>query len=94
MKDHEQLWNSTKEIIREKWGEKGSHWFKLWFGDVNYESYDSKTHMLTVQVPSNYVYEFLEHYCVKDLREATRKAFQEPIAMQYRVMHPRHLSTQ
>lgn len=85
MENYEQQWAACLAMIREKYGEKYHHWHDVWYGDVCFESYDHDSHTLLVQVPSKYVYEYLEMHGVKDLRWATREVFGVDVALQYRI---------
>ena len=84
--DYSKLWASSLQMIREKYGDKFSHWFDVWFGDVRFESYDADTHVLLVQVPSKYICEYLETHCVKDLRWATQQVFKDGVKLNYRIL--------
>ncbi len=84
--DYSKLWASSLQMIREKYGDKFSHWFDVWFGDVRFESYDPDTHVLLVQVPSKYICEYLDTHCVKDIRWATQEVFKDSITLNYRIL--------
>ena len=86
MEDYQQLWNSCLEMIREKYGYRFRHWFDVWYGDVRFESYDPDSHTLIIQVPSKYVYEYLEMNGIKDIRWATQEVFKTSIVLQYRII--------
>lgn len=83
-----QLWDDCLSMIREKYGEKYGHWFDVWFGDVRFERYDPDSHTLLVQVPSKYVYEYLEMNGLKDIRWATHEVFKTDVVLQYRIIAP------
>lgn len=83
--DYKQMWADCLALIRQKYGEKYQHWFDVWFADVQFESYDPTTRTLLVQLPSNYVYEFLEMYGVKTLTWATQEVFKGAIKLNYRI---------
>ena len=85
-KDYEEKWAACLTIIREKYGEKYHHWFDVWFADVRFESYDPDSYTLLVQVPSKYVYEYLEMHGVKTIRETAREVFGTDITLQYRIL--------
>ena len=87
--DYSKLWEDSLAMIREKYGDKFRHWYDVWFGDVRFESYDPDTHMLLVQVPSKYVYEFQEMNGAKDIRWATKEVFKTDIILKYRILEPR-----
>ena len=84
--DYNKLWEECLRMIREKYGDKFSHWFDVWYGDVRFESYDADTHVLLVQVPSKYICEYLDTHCVKDLRWATQQVFKDGVTLNYRIL--------
>ena len=85
MENYQDNWQKCLAMIREKYGDKFRHWFDVWFGDVRFESYEQATHTLLVQVPSKYVYEYLEMNGANDLRWATHEAFGCDVALRYRI---------
>jgi DNA replication protein DnaC len=85
-KDYEEKWAACLSMIREKYGEKYHHWFDVWFADVRFEHYDPDAHTLLLQVPSKYVYEYLEMHGVKTIRETAREVFGTDITLQYRIL--------
>ena len=86
MEDYSKLWEDSLPIIREKYGDKFRHWYDVWYGDVRFESYDPDTHVLLIQVPSKYVYEYLEMNGAKDIRWATHEVFKDSITLKYRIL--------
>ena len=53
---------------------------------MRFESYDPDTHVLLIQVPSKYVYEYLEMNGAKDIRWATHEVFKDSITLKYRIL--------
>lgn len=86
MEDYSKLWKDCLAMIREKYGDKFRHWYDVWYGDVRFESYDPDTHVLLIQVPSKYVYEFHEMNGAKDIRWATQEVFKDSITLNYRIL--------
>ena len=86
MEDYSKLWEDSLAMIREKYGDKFRHWYDVWYGDVRFESYDPDTHVLLIQVPSKYVYEYLEMNGAKDIRWATHEVFKDSITLNYRIL--------
>ena len=84
--DYSKLWEECLRMIREKYGDKFAHWFDVWYGDVRFESYDPDARTLLVQVPSKYVYEYLEMNGARDIRWATKEVFGTDITLQYRIL--------
>lgn len=86
MEDYSKLWEDSLAMIREKYGDKFRHWYDVWYGDVRFESYDPDSHVLLIQVPSKYVYEYLEMNGAKDIRWATHEVFKDSITLKYRIL--------
>ena len=86
MEDYSKLWEDSLAMIREKYGDKFRNWYDVWYGDVRFESYDPDTHVLLIQVPSKYVYEYLEMNGAKDIRWATHEVFKDSITLKYRIL--------
>ena len=76
------------EALAEKYKGKGKHWYDTWLGCVRFESFDEKTRRLIVQVPSNYVVEYIEEHLVGAMAEALQSAFSGPLKLSYRVVSP------
>lgn len=64
-KDHQTVWNNCLRIIRDHVGEQS---FKTWFAPIKPLRMVNKT--LTLQVPSQFFYEWLEEHYVYLLRKA------------------------
>jgi chromosomal replication initiator protein len=64
-KDHQTVWNNCLRIIRDNVGEQS---FKTWFAPIKPLRLVNKT--LTLQVPSQFFYEWLEEHYVYLLRKA------------------------
>lgn len=81
------LWQQCLEIIKGsyKQGKDTDRWFKVWYGDVKFDSYDADKHQLRLSVPSKYVYEYLEMHQIKLLGKALQTTFKEPVTLVYRI---------
>ena len=55
------LWDDCLHLIRENVTEQQ---YKTWFAPIVFEKYDAESQTLLIQVPSRYVYEYLEQYYV------------------------------
>ena len=55
------LWDNCLSLIKENVTEQQ---FRTWFAPIVFEHYDEDSRTLLVQVPSMYVYEYLEQYYV------------------------------
>ena len=60
MEDYGMLLGESLVRLKQTLNERYYHWFDVWFGRIDYEGYDPDTHTLTLRVPSDYIYEFLE----------------------------------
>jgi len=81
MEEYRSLWESCLEQIRQKVGD--AHVFDVWFRDVAFEDYDAETHTLLVQVPSPYVYEYLEQVGAGLLKWALDATFGTGVTLRY-----------
>jgi len=82
-KSHKALWDNCLHLIRQNVTEQI---FKTWFEPIVFESYDEEKKTLLVQVPSPYIYEYLEQYYVRLMAWALTKSFNEDVKLTYRLM--------
>lgn len=68
-----------KEAINDPWV------YDTWFAPIRCESYDEQANAVVLQVPSQYVREYLEHYCLRILKQALEAAFKPGVRLQYRI---------
>lgn len=80
---YEESWQQCLQLIRQQM--KDEWVFPTWFQPITCESYDPKQHILMLQVPSTYVYEFVEHYYVRLLQWAVVQVFDTDTRIQYRI---------
>lgn len=65
---------------------KGGRWvFDTWFSCVAVDSYDPQQRSFVLQVPSIYVYEYLDKYCAELLKGVLCKNFGQDVRLSYRV---------
>lgn len=79
--DHLRLWNRCLEIIKDNLPDTT---FKTWFAPIVPLKYQDKT--LTLQVPSQFFYEFIEDKFVDLLRATLYKVIGEGTRLMYNVM--------
>lgn len=79
--DHVGLWNRCLKVIRDNVPETT---FNTWFAPIIPMKYENKA--LTVQVPSQFFYEFLEEKFVELLRATLYKEIGEGTKLMYRVI--------
>ena len=80
---HKALWAECLQIIKANVTEQQ---FKTWFAPIVFESYSEAEHTLLVQVPSPYVYEYLEQYYVGLLSKVLARVFGTSVALRYRIV--------
>ena len=80
---HKALWDDCLRIIQANVTEQQ---FKTWFAPIVFESYSETEHTLLVQVPSPYVYEYLEQYYVGLLSKVLARVFQTNVILRYRIV--------
>ena len=82
-KSHKALWDNCLHLIRQNVTEQI---FKTWFEPIVFESYDEQQKTVLVQVPSQYVYEYLEQYYVRLLAWALVNSFKAKVRLTYRIV--------
>ena len=82
-KSHKVLWDNCLHLIRQNVTEQI---YKTWFEPIAFESYDEKLSTVLVQVPSPYIYEYLEQYYVQLIAWALNKSFSANVKLKYRLV--------
>lgn len=77
------LWDDCLRLIR---GNVTEQQYKTWFAPIVFEKYDEESQNLLVQVPSRYVYEYLEQYYVALLSKALFRCFGTNVRLNYRIV--------
>jgi len=77
------LWDNCLSLIKENVTEQQ---FKTWFAPIVFEQYNEDTRTLLVQVPSMYVYEYLEQYYVGLLSKVLTRCFGQNVQLTYRIV--------
>ncbi len=78
-----EAWNKTLTLIRENVSEQQ---YNTWFKPIVYESFEESTRTLLVQVPSPFVYEYLEENYIDLLSKVLRRTFCDQIRLKYRIV--------
>ena len=82
-KSNSALWDKWIELIKENVSEQQ---YKTWFSPIVFESYSDKDKTLLVQVPSPYVYEYLEEDYIDLLSRVLSKCFGPGVRLTYRIV--------
>ena len=82
-KGHKALWDNCLHLIKQNVTEQI---FKTWFEPIVFESYDEQKQTVLVQVPSMYVYEYLEQYYVRLMAWALNNSFKTNVKLAYRLV--------
>ena len=82
-KSHQALWDNCLHLIRQNVTEQI---YKTWFEPIVFESYDEEQKTVLVQVPSPYIYEYLEQYYVRLMAWALNKSFTANVRLTYRLV--------
>jgi len=80
---HKALWEECLHLIEANVSEQQ---FKTWFAPIVFESYSETEQTLLVQVPSPYVYEYLEQYYVGLLSKVLARVFGTSVKLSYRIV--------
>lgn len=77
------LWDDCLHLIKENVTESQ---YKTWFAPIVFEKYDAESQTLLIQVPSRYVYEYLEQYYVTLLSKVLCRCFGTNVQLNYRIV--------
>ncbi len=80
---HQALWDDCLRRIKANVSEQQ---FKTWFAPLVFESYSEAENDLLVQVPSPYIYEYLEQYYVGLLSKVILRVFGPNVSLRYRIL--------
>ena len=80
---HKMLWDNCLKLIQQNVSEQI---FKTWFEPIVFEKYDETSATLLVQVPSPYVYEYLEQHFVQLMGWALNQSFKANVKLRYRLV--------
>ena len=81
-KNPKALWDDCLSLIKENVTEQQ---FRAWFAPIVFEKYNEDSRTLLVQVPSMYVYEYLEQHYVALLGWALKRCFETNVQLNYRI---------
>ena len=80
---HKALWDNCLHLIKQNVTEQT---FKTWFEPIVFESFNEEEQTVLVQVPSPYVYEYLEQYYVRLMAWALQQSFKANVRLTYRLV--------
>lgn len=78
-----ELWNRSLQLIQANVTEQQ---YKTWFEPIVFESYSPATMTILVQVPSPFVYEYLEENFVDLISKVLKKVFGSSVRLTYRII--------
>lgn len=79
-------WDNSLALIRKNVSEQQ---YNTWFKPIVCESFDETTRTLLVQVPSPFVYEYLEENYIDLLSKVLQRTFCEHVRLKYRIVTDR-----
>ena len=77
------LWEQCLQLIRDNVTEQQ---FTTWFKPITFEAFDAATNILLVQVPSPFVYEYLEENYVDLLSKVLTRIYGKDVQLKYRIV--------
>ncbi|MEO8066593.1 MAG: chromosomal replication initiator protein DnaA [Flavobacteriales bacterium] len=80
-KDHEKIWDRCLDVIKDNVSEQS---FKTWFAPV--KALKLAEHVLTIQVPSQFFYEWLEEHYIGLLKKIIRKELGSEGRLEYSII--------
>ena len=78
-----ELWQQSLQLIK---GNVSEQQYETWFKPIVFESYSPATMTILVQVPSPFVYEYLEENFVDLIGKALKRFFGQNVRLTYRVI--------
>jgi len=81
-KNPKALWDNCLVLIKENVTEQQ---FKTWFAPIVFEKYDEDSRTLLLQLPSRYVFEYLEQHYVGLLSMVLNRCFGGNVQLNYRI---------
>ena len=81
--NHQALWADCLRLIKANVTEQQ---YKTWFAPIVFESFNEANRSVLVQVPSRYVFEFLEQYYVGLLSKVLERVFGTNVKLNYRIV--------
>lgn len=75
-------WDKCLALIRDNVSEQQ---YKTWFEPIVFEAFNEQEKTVLIQVPSPFVYEYLEENYVDLLRKVLRRCFDENVRLSYRI---------
>ena len=83
IESHRALWDKCLTLIKDNVTEQQ---YNTWFSPIVFESFSEKDKTLLVQVPSPYVYEYLEEYYIGLLSKVLTRCFGNGVRLTYRIV--------
>ena len=77
------LWEQCLQLIKENVTKQQ---YATWFSPITFETFDAAANILLVQVPSPFVYEYLEENYVGLLSKVLTRVFGKGIQLKYRIV--------
>ena len=77
------LWEQCLQLIRDNVTEQQ---YATWFSPITFEAFDTATNNLLVQVPSPFVYEYLEENYVDLLSKVLTRVYGKGVQLKYRIV--------
>ena len=94
MENYQDNWKQCLAMIREwmttniKDQKQAAHIYDVWFKDITLHNYDPAQQVVTLMVPSTYVYEYIEQHYVKLMGHVLPIAFKPGVRLQYKLGRP------
>lgn len=81
--NYKMLWDKCLQLIRESVNEQQ---YKTWFSHIEYGDYSEENKTLLLQLPSMYVYEYLEEYYVELLSKVIGICYGSGVQLKYKLI--------
>ncbi|MBP5371952.1 MAG: chromosomal replication initiator protein DnaA [Bacteroidales bacterium] len=84
-KGHEEKWAECLAIIKDILGPDQAQSYRTWFEPIKFVDWSESTNQLTIQVPSEFYYEYLEENYIDLISRVLHRVYNQKVTLKYNV---------
>ena len=84
-KGHEEKWAECLTIIKDILGPDQAQSYRTWFEPIKFVDWSESTNQLTIQVPSEFYYEYLEENYIPLISSVLHRVYNQKVTLKYNV---------
>ncbi|MBR5434364.1 MAG: chromosomal replication initiator protein DnaA [Bacteroidales bacterium] len=84
-KGHEEKWAECLAIIKDILGPDQAQSYRTWFEPIKFVDWTESNNQLTIQVPSEFYYEYLEENYIELLSRVLHRVYNQKVTLKYNV---------